>query len=37
MKKTILTMALVAAAMPTMAQQVAYAVSGTYGKEGKKV
>ena len=37
MKKTILTMAFVAAAMPTMAQQVAYAVSGTYGKEGKKV
>ena len=37
MRKWILTMALVAAAMPTMAQQVAYAVSGTYGKEGKKV
>ena len=37
MKKGILLAALMAAAMPSMAQQVKYSVSGTYAKDGNKV
>ena len=37
MKKMFLMAALVAAAVPTMAQQVKYSVSGTYAKDGKKI
>ena len=37
MKKGILLVALMAAAIPSLAQQVKYSVSGTYDKEGKKV
>ena len=37
MKKSVLLAALVAVAMPTMAQQVKYSVSGTYSDNGKKI
>ncbi len=37
MKQTILSAVLVAAALPVMAQQVKYSVSGTYADSGKKV
>ena len=37
MKKSVLLAALVAVAMPTMAQQVKYSVSGTYANNGEKV
>ena len=37
MKKSFLLAALIAAAMPSIAQQVKYSVSGTCDKEGKKV
>ena len=37
MKKSFLLAALIAAAMPSVAQQVKYSVSGTCDKEGKKV
>lgn len=37
MKKSVLLAALVAVAMPTMAQQVKYSVSGTYSDNGKTI
>ncbi len=37
MKKLFFIVALAAAALPSMAQQVKYSVSGTYAEEGKKV
>jgi len=37
MRKMLLSAAFIAAALPTMAQQVKYAVSGTYADNGKKV